>query len=134
MVTGIEVVGLALGLFPLVIQGIETYISSAAKVEEMVHHRQTLGEFRRELEMEKTKFDNLWYMLGDRAGVPVEPNEELTSATIEDVLSCLHPSSIKCFIDASQELDSILRELTKKFKKYQENIVGMDYFLVWLYH
>ena len=127
-------VGLALGLFPLVMQGIETYISSAAKVEEMIHHRQTLGEFRRELEMEKTIFNNLWYMLGDRAGVPVEPNEELTSATIEDVLSCLHPSSKKCFTDDSQELDSILRELTKKFKKYQENVVGMDYFLVWLYH
>ena len=73
MATGFEVIGVALGLFPLVIEGVKFYISSAGKFKEMKHHKRTLDKFRRELVMEKSIFDNIWGTLVGRAGVPLSP-------------------------------------------------------------
>ena len=53
MVTGIEAAGLALGLFPIVLEGITFYISSAGKVIELIRHKHTLDRFMTDLEVEK---------------------------------------------------------------------------------
>lgn len=123
-----EAAGLALGLFPLVMKGITLYISSTEEVIEMVDHKPTLDKFKRELGVEKSIYDNIWYELGDRTGVFVEPNNvEPSPETIKEALSCLRPHSVRSFRDACSELDTILRELTEKFQKYEQNLVGMDY-------
>lgn len=125
-----EAAGLALGLFPLVMKGITLYIDSTEEIIEMVDHKPTLDKFKRELGVEKSIYDNIWYELGDRTGVFVEPNNvEPSPDIINEVLSCLRPHSIKSFRDACSELDTILRELTEKFQKYEQNLVGMDYIL-----
>ena len=134
MATGFEAAGLALGLFPLVIEGIEIYISSAAKIIEIMHHRRTLDEFRRELGIEKGIFDNIWYTLATRADVNIVPNVELSSETMKEVLSFLNPDAVKHFVDACQELGTILGELAKKFQKYEQNLVGLEYNLARLYY
>ena len=125
MVTGIEVAGVAFGLFPIVIEGIECYISSAEKVKEMLHHRRTLDEFRRELEMEKSIFDNIRCTLEDRAGVLIEPNMEFPQKIMEEVLSCLPQSAVASFVNGCQELNTILRELTERFQKFEQDMVGV---------
>ena len=132
MVTGIEAAGLALGLFPLVIEGIKFYISSAEKFKEMKHHKRTLDKFRRELVMEKSKFDNIWYTLVSRAGVRMEPNMEFPPETVEEVLSCLPQYAVGSFINGCQELNTILEKLAEKFQKYEQNKVGIDCILAGL--
>ena len=123
MVTGIEAAGLALGLFPLVLEGITIYISSAEKVAEIIRHKRTLNKFRRELEMEKSIFDNTWYILGSRAGVPIKPNVDLPPEILEEVLSCLPPCAVDSFANGCQELITILSGLMGKLGKYEEDMV-----------
>ena len=132
MVTGIEAAGLALGLFPLVIEGIKFYISSAEKFKEMKHHKRTLDKFRREVVMEKSKFDNTWYTLVSRAGVCIEPNMEFPPETVKEVLSCLPQYAVESFIDGCQELSTILGKLREIFQKYEQNKVGIDCILAGL--
>ena len=132
MVTGIEAAGLALGLFPLVVEGVKFYISSAKKFKELKNHKRTLDKFRRELKMEKSKFDNIWYTLVSRAGVRIEPNMEFPPETVEEVLSCLPQYAVGSFVNGCQELKKILRKLAKKFRKYKQNKVGIDCILAGL--
>ena len=134
MVTGIQATGVALGLFPLVIEGIKFYINSAERFKEMKHYKRTLDRFRRELLMEKTKFDNTWYTLVSKAGGLNEPDMEFSPETMEEVLSWLPKYAVESFIDGFQELHAILRELMERFQKHEQNKVGGDYTLVDRYH
>lgn len=120
MVTGIEITGVALGLFPLLIEGIDVYISSAEKVKEIMRHKRTLSTFKRELEMEKSVFYNTWYTLGNRAGDGV--------LDLEGILSCLPSYSADSFNKGYQELNTILGELVERFQKYEQDKVGTIYF------
>lgn len=134
MATPLEATGLALGLFPIVLEGITMYINSAEKVIEMIRHKRTLERFRRDLEVENIIYDNIWCTLGSRAGVPVEPNMKLSTTTITEVLSCLHQDARKSFVNSCEELVSILKELETKFQKYAQNLVSKNNFLAGLYH
>ena len=134
MATPFEAAGLALGLFPIVLEGIAMYINSTEKIIEMIRHKRTLERFKRDLEVENIIYDNIWCTLGGRAGVPVEPNKKLSTTTITEVLSCLHPDARKSFVNSCEELVSILRELGTKFQKYAQNLVSIDYFFARLYH
>ena len=129
MATGFEVIGVALGLFPLVIEGVKFYISSAGKFKEMKHHKRTLDKFRRELVMEKSIFDNIWGTLVGRAGVPIEPDTKISPEIIGRVLSCLPPYTVESFVNGCQELNTILEELQEKFQKYEQDRVTIDYIL-----
>lgn len=124
MVTGIEAAGLALGLFPLVIEGIKFYISSAEKFKEIKHHKRTLEKFKRELEMEKSKFHNIWYTLVSKAGVLTRPNMEFSSEIMEEVLPCLPRYAVESLVNGFQEWHTILDELMEKFKEYNQDEVG----------
>ena len=127
MVTGIEAAGLALGIFPLVIEGIKFYINFAKKAKQLKHHKHTLDKFRREIVMEKSKFDNTWCTLASRAGVYIEPNMKPPLTTTERVLSCLPEHAVESFIGGCQELNTIMGQLREKFRKYEQNSVGMGY-------
>jgi len=56
MVTGVETVGILLGVFPLCIELIKLYVSGVETLNEMRHHHRVLQKFQRELEMESCKF------------------------------------------------------------------------------
>ena len=129
MVTGIEAAGLALGIFPLVIEGIKFYISFAKKVKQMKHYKRTLEQFRRELVMEKSKFDNTWFTLAKRAGIDIEPNKEPPQLAMKRLLSCLPKYVVESFIDACQEFSDTLGELREMFQRYNQDSVGMDQIL-----
>ena len=129
MVTGIEAAGLALGLFPIVIEAIKLCISSAEEFEETRHHKRTLNKFRRELLMEQTIFANTWYKLVGRAGVNIEDDTEFRPEIVEKVLSWLPSYAVESFVNGFQELSTILGELTEKFKKYEKDKVCIDYIL-----
>ena len=123
MATGFEVAGLALGLFPLVLDGVTIYLNSTEKVTEIIRHKRTLNKFMRELEMEKSVFDNIWYILGNRAGVPIEPNVNPSLEILEKVLSCLSPYAVNSFLRGCQELVTILKDLKEKLQKYAQEVV-----------
>lgn len=127
MVTGIEVAGLALGVFPLVIAGIKLYIDFAKEVKQMRDYEHTLDKFRRELKIEKSKFDNTWYTLASRAGVYIEPDMKPSPKITERVLSCLPEHAVESFIDCCQELNVIMGKLSKKFQEHEQDSVGMGY-------
>ena len=129
MATGIEAIGIALGLFPLVIEGTKFYSSSAEKFKEMKHHKRTLDKFRRDLGMEKSKLVNILYALMSRAGVPITPGMELSPKIMKEALSHQPRYIATSFINSCQELIKILRALTAKFQKYEQDRVGMNYIL-----
>ena len=120
-----DAVGVALGLFPLLIEGIKFYISSAEKFKETKHHKSTLDKFRRELMMEKNKFDNIWYTLVNKVGVLIEPNMEFSKEVMDEVLSGLPPYAVESFVNGFQELAAILRQLMERFEKHEQTRVGM---------
>lgn len=144
MATGFEAAGLALALFPFVLEGIAIYQSSAERVAEIIRHKRTLTKFRRDLETEKAIFENTWYKLRIRAGVLVEPNvtesygpeynvqrsSRLVRAVygpeiVKAVLSCLPPHTADSFLDGCQELTTILTELSERLDKYNQDMVAM---------
>ena len=120
-----EAAGLALGLLPLLIQGVTIYMSSTEKVIEMIRHKRTLNMFRRELEMEESIFKNILYKISYTAGVTVEANVGFSPEILKEVLSCLHPDAVKSFGDCCQELNTILEELMQKIERYDEDRVGI---------
>lgn len=134
MVTGIEAAGLALGLFPLVIEGIDFYIIFAQKFKETRHYKHTLNKFRIDVKMEISKFNNMWYTLMCRARVPIKPNMEFSPEIMGGVLSCLPPWAIESFVNGYQELHTILKELKEKFYKYEQDKVNIDYIQARLFH
>ena len=134
MVTGIEAAGLALGLFPLVIEGVKFYISFAQKFREAKHYKHTLDQFRRDLKMEGSKLKNIWYILVDRAGVLIKPNSELSPKMMEEILSCLPSWAVESVVNSLQELHTILIGLKQKFHKHAQDKVGTYYILDGLCH
>ena len=127
MVTGVEAAGLALGIFPIVIEVIKFYIDFAKKAKQLRHHKHTLDKFKREIIMEKSKFDNTWFTLASRAGVDIKPDVKPPLKTTERVLSSLPEHVIESFIGGCQELNAIMGQLRGKFRKYEQSSVGMGY-------
>ena len=134
MITGIEVSGLVLGLFPIVIEGIKFYISSAEDFQETVHHKFTLDVLRRELEIEESVYVNTLHKLASRAGIPITPNMVASRKIPAKVLDCLPDYAQKGFAQGCQELNTMLKQLEGKFKKYEQNQVGLNYILAKLCH
>lgn len=125
MITGIEAAGIALGLFPIVLEALKFYTTSADTVKEMKRHKRTLDQFRRDINMEKCKFENTWYALVVRAGLDLnmvgkQPWEAHLEATL---ISSLPAGAASSFVDGCQDLNAILEELAQKFVKYEKDMV-----------
>ncbi|RPB29196.1 hypothetical protein L211DRAFT_817538 [Terfezia boudieri ATCC MYA-4762] len=127
MVTGIECAGLLLGLFPLVLEGLKFYLVAADRVKHMRRHEATLIRFLREIEMEKCKFDNIWFSLVSISGI----NPEIVAEpmpwhpSVEDkLLACLPSHSVPSFVGACQDMNEILKKLAHRFQKYNEDRAG----------
>jgi len=135
MVTGIECAGLLLGVFPLVLEGIKFYLEAAKRVKQMKRHGATLTHFLREVEMEQSKFDNIWYSLVAISGInpkivaepmPWHPSVE------EKLLACLPSHSVPSFVRACQEMNEILEKLAHRFQKYNEDKVRSPILMVYI--
>ncbi|KAF8424837.1 hypothetical protein EV426DRAFT_597389 [Tirmania nivea] len=127
MITGIECAGLLLGVFPLVLEGLKFYLHAVDRVKQMRRHEATLTRFLREVDMEKCKFDNIWYSLISISGIdpkivaepmPWDPSVE------EKLLACLPSHSVPSFVGACQDLNDILKKLAQRFQKYNEDTAG----------
>lgn len=122
MATGIEIVGLALGAFPLAVEFIKFYADGARTVHDMRHHRHILDEFVRELDMEFCKFANTCDDLFE--GV-VTAEEVLNLRAHSELWSDkdaqakmtvrLSPLSIEQFKRAVETLNATLNDLKKRF-------------------
>jgi hypothetical protein len=58
-----EMAGLALGIFPIVVSGLQFYADGARTIKDMWRPEITLRDLSRELRMEKCKFDNTCKLL-----------------------------------------------------------------------
>lgn len=139
MITGVEAAGLAFGLYPIVIDGIDFFISVIQEFNRARHYKRTLGKFKREIGVEKTKFENTWYLLVDRAntvsaGVLNVHSMEPSQQNLEMVLPYLPKRVEVSTIDVFVELHDILSDLKEELKKYTQDGVSIDYILARLCH
>lgn len=58
MATGIEIAGLALAVFPIVVEGIEFYVAGLKTVHRWLRFAKTLENLIRKLKVERVKFQN----------------------------------------------------------------------------
>lgn len=127
MVTGVEAAGLALAVFPLVIEGMKTYASGARSIKDMMEYEGILKQYSREIKMEKVQFENTCYqLLEDMLSTEESTFHELMSDPKhakwreEELHSALSnrlrtTESVALFEDAVEELSSILNELAATF-------------------
>ncbi|RPB16179.1 hypothetical protein P167DRAFT_570890 [Morchella conica CCBAS932] len=125
MVTGIETAGLALAIFPLVIEGLKSYSNGARTIKDMWRSQVTLKSLIRELRMEKCKFENTLTSLlegvaSDQPNLLFLMNDPeckfwCTKDFQETLKSRLRPDMVEVYIEAMEELYSALESLTNKF-------------------
>jgi hypothetical protein len=58
MITGIEAAGLALAIFPIVVQSVDFYLTSARKIKDMKDQERTLGRLVMDLKVECWGFES----------------------------------------------------------------------------
>lgn len=130
--SGIEVAGLALAIFPLCIQGLKYYAEGAKAIADMRHHRRVLEQFCRELDMEKCKFLNTCEGLFEDMVTAEEfdllmsdPGGKIWSTALfqEKLSTRMRRHSIIQFLRAVEALRDTLDELNEKFT-VEEGKVG----------
>jgi hypothetical protein len=122
MVTGIEVTGLALATFPIVVKGVSFYLDAATKVKEIRNYEGVLERLVRQLEMEKTKFENTCEFLleavlpADRVAALVGGDlKAWEDSDFQDALAqCLRTNTATAFTKAVAALNMSLRRLVER--------------------
>lgn len=119
MATGIETAGLALAIFPLVVRGLAFYLDAAQKVKDIYKYEGVLKRLVRELEMEKSKFENTCAVLLEGM-VSAEQLATLVSgkgwedSNLQNGLDqCLGQNAAKSLTEAVAALNSLLESLRK---------------------
>ena len=122
MATGIEIVGLVLGAFPLAVEFIKFYADGARTVHDMRHHQHILDEFVRELDMEFCKFTNTCDDLFEGVVTAEEVlnlgarSEFWSDKDVQAKMTIrLSPLSIEQFKRAVETLNATLNDLKKRF-------------------
>jgi len=133
MVTGIETAGLVLAAFPILME----VLSSAHTVKEIWRYRVTLRMLRRAIRVEKCKFEEIWYYLLQLAGE--DPNAvgdpPWSDEFQKKLLAHLRESSRVSFVDACEDLNTILGELNEKLGQNENNDIvsgGYEYLLIFI--
>ena len=122
MVTGVETAGLVLGAFPIVIEGLEYYISCARKVKEISHHKDVLRQFMRDIKTEMTIFEDTWYQLTGYDPFQVQAGKLLDSWAPK-FPTHLRSNSIESIEIVCQGMKDVLEGLQQKFQKYEQKEV-----------
>jgi len=119
MVTGVEAAGLALAIFPIVVQGFACYLDGIRKIKEAKNYRGMLKRLARGLKMEKITFENTceFFLEGMVTG---EEMVVLVTGVGWDklefqstLLGRLKPNEAEAFIAAVKALTEYLREFEK---------------------
>ncbi|KAF8542788.1 hypothetical protein BDD12DRAFT_333858 [Trichophaea hybrida] len=119
MVTGVEAAGLALAIFPLVVNGLGCYLDGIRKIKQAKNYRGVLKRLIRNFEMEKIKFQNTCeFFLGGM--VSAKEMEDLVSGVGWNrpefqcvLLGRLRENAADAFIAAVEALTESLQELGK---------------------
>ncbi|TGZ82117.1 hypothetical protein EX30DRAFT_215677 [Ascodesmis nigricans] len=122
--SGLELAGVVLGVFPLVVSGMRFYYEGCEKIKEMRHYREVLKEFIRECDMESAKFINTCENLFE--DIAPEHVSELTSPSgapaiwkSESIQSRLRArlkgNCVQQFADAAERIMAILENMKLKF-------------------
>jgi hypothetical protein len=125
MVTGIEVTGIALAIFPLVIEGLKSYSNGARTIKDMWRPQMALKSLIRELGMEQCKFENTLTSLlegivseSDQLSLMNDPGGELWYT--EDLQNTLESrlrttKAVQVYVDSMNDLVFVLKTLEDKF-------------------
>jgi hypothetical protein len=126
-----EVAGLALAIFPLVVKGLGVYLDAAQKIKDVKDYKKVLRPLVRQLEMEKCKFVNTCEILLEGM-VLAGKIETLVRGTgwdkpeVQDILwERLRPTQAKAFVDAVGALTSHLQELRDEIGLVEGKLVCM---------
>lgn len=108
MVTGIEIAGIALAVFPIVLNGLSSLCCTARKIKNLRHYRRSLGRVERQLDMERGNFVNTCTnILGDMA-----TEERLSGSGWKD-------------LEFQERLKKRLgRRTAKVFRKYMRSMIS----------
>ncbi len=132
MVTGIEAAGLALAIFPLLVEGLKSYGKGVGTINDYRKYEKLIGRLMNELDTFKTLFDNtcttflqdsvsdkeLSILLGDPGG-PAWHTQEFCE-TLEDRVTF---KTAKAIMNTAEDIGGILYELREKLMLDQANEV-----------
>jgi hypothetical protein len=117
MVTGIEVAGLALAIFPIVLKGLRFYLEDTQEIKEARAYTGKLKRLHRKLKMENMKFENTCELLLEGM-VSAEEMKRMVSGSgwedpgFQEVLKQrLRPQDIQTIVDVMGDLKAYLQEL-----------------------
>lgn len=144
MATGIEAVAFAMGAFTFVVEAMKVYINGAQTIKSMRQHHIILKQYSREINMEQGHFENTYCELledmicpGDSQSTTLHElmtNPEHANWREENlrrILSLrLRAGSVDLFLDAVEELVSILGELEQIFTPSEGKGKEVSFFLV----
>ncbi|KAF8244932.1 hypothetical protein K440DRAFT_663147 [Wilcoxina mikolae CBS 423.85] len=125
MVTGIEIAGITLGAFPVAVEALKIYASSAQSFTNLRRHRQVLESFGRELGVQKCIFENTCSSLledmvsadelkrlMDHPGGPQWKAQEF-----QDMLtSRLRKNTVGYFVSTVEELRATVADVVEKYE------------------
>ncbi|KAI5785805.1 hypothetical protein EDC01DRAFT_189016 [Geopyxis carbonaria] len=124
MVTGIESAGLALAIFPLLVQGLKFYAGGCCTIKDWHNYDRVLKCFARELKMEKCKFENTCLSLLEDMVSPGEIQNLMDNPggdcwkqhhTMEALRRRLRPNTVPNYLEAIETLLEILQNMSKTF-------------------
>lgn len=121
--SGIEVAGLVLGAFPLVISGIQFYIDGCEKFERWRKWESVLGHLARNIKAEHRNFRNICRRLELEIMDDSQRQREVTDAQI-DALERRLGESYDDFVAVARDLTKILVKCRKKLNINKDGNVG----------
>lgn len=84
MVTGIESVGLVVGLIPLIIEALKSYSAGLKTIDNSRHYALILNGYKRDLSIEETKFTITW----QRIIALIDLKRTYPKVTLDKLLQC----------------------------------------------
>jgi len=129
--TGFEVAGIVLAVYPIVLQGLGYYRDVAQYVKDVRNYQGVLKRLVRQLEMEKSKFENICSSLLEGLVTAEDIDEFLGDAKRweddkfqHELLKYLRPNAAKSFTDGVAELQLSLKNLEKDIGLDKKREVG----------
>lgn len=117
MVTGVEAAGLALAVFPILIQGLKAYLDGVQSLRSVKNWKRVLNELIRELDVECLCFENVCGKLLEGMISPGDAKDPMNGDTWDDpelqskLQERLGPQPTERFTELVKELLQLLENL-----------------------
>jgi hypothetical protein len=134
MMTGVDAAGLALGIFPLIVEGLKAYGHGVSTINDCRRYEGVLGRLIRDLNGLQTVFNNTCiFFLQDMiapeevTALLADPGGPLWRApdfekSLEERMSA---ETMKAIMETVQDIGNILQELGKKFRLQKDQEVSI---------